>query len=84
MLLYQVDTSILIFICKVPTSKPKKLVILLAFSPTSFSAPEDVPAHLTLLYTPSIKTLDHKENMHFIFEPVSTLDIFMPLYKGSS
>jgi len=30
-----------------------------------------------------IKTLDHKENICFNLKPISTLDIFIPLYKGS-
>ena len=32
----------------------------------------------------TVKTLDHKENMYFNLEPMSILDIFMSLYKGSS
>jgi len=31
-----------------------------------------------------VKTLDHKMNIYFNLEPMSTLDIFTPLYKGSS
>jgi len=30
-----------------------------------------------------VKTLDHKVNMYFNLEPISTLDIFMLLIRGS-
>jgi len=32
----------------------------------------------------TVKTLDHKVNICFNLEFMSILDIFMPLYKGSS